>query len=53
MSQLLTIQEVAGILRVSPKQVRRLKIPCVHIGRLVRFSLADVTRFVEARTFNA
>lgn len=49
---LLTISEVAAFLSVSPKTVRRLTgrgLPCVRIGRVVRFRQADLLRFVEAR----
>jgi excisionase family DNA binding protein len=51
--QLLTLREVAQFLRVSEKTVRRLvigrRIPCVRIGRVLRFQVADLSRFVEAR----
>jgi excisionase family DNA binding protein len=50
---LLTLGEVAAILRVSGKTVQRLvatrRLPCVRIGRRVRFTSADVFRFVAAR----
>lgn len=50
---LLTIGEVAALLRVSGKTVQRLvatrRMPCVRIGRRVRFLSADVFRFVAAR----
>ena len=51
--RLLTLAEVAGFLRVSPKTVRRLvasgRLRCVRLGRVLRFQLADLFRFVEAR----
>ena len=50
--RLLTLPEVATYLSVSPKTVRRLVsrgLPCVRLGRVVRFRQADLLRFVEAR----
>ena len=50
--RLLTLHEVAAILAVSPRTVRRLLgrgLPCVRLGRVVRFRAADLLRFVEAR----
>ena len=50
--RLLTLPEVAEFLSVSPKTVRRLigrGLPCVRLGRVVRFRQADLLRFVEAR----
>jgi excisionase family DNA binding protein len=50
--RLLTLPEVAAYLSVSPKTVRRLLrrgLPCVRLGRVVRFRQADLLRFVEAR----
>ena len=50
--QLLSIPEVAEILGVSPKTVRRLMrrgLPSVRFGRLVRFEQRDLLRWVEAR----
>lgn len=53
LSPLLTLFQVASFLSVSPKTVRRLiargKLPCVRVGRVVRFQPADLFRFVEAR----
>ena len=49
---LLTIDEVAAVLKVSPKTIRRLiarGLPCVRLGRVIRFQQADLLRFVEAR----
>ena len=51
--RLLTLAEVANFLSVSPKTVRRLRIPCVRLGRLVRFRTSDVERFLAARRFHA
>jgi len=50
--QLMTIDQVAAFLNVSPKTVRRLMqrgLPSVRVGRLVRFAERDVLRWVEAR----
>lgn len=53
LEQLLTIAEVAQLLRVSEKSVRRMvvhrRIPCVRVGRLVRFVSGDVLRWLSAR----
>jgi excisionase family DNA binding protein len=50
---LLSIAEVARLLKLSPKRVRRLvargSLPCYRIGRLVRFAPGDVFRWLEAR----
>lgn len=49
---LLTLPEVAEVLHVSPKTVRRLMrrgLPSVRFGRLVRFEQRDLLRWVEAR----
>jgi excisionase family DNA binding protein len=51
-SQLLTVEQVAVHLGVSPKTVRRLMrrgLPSVRLGRLVRFEQRDLLRWVEAR----
>ena len=52
LAPLLTIEQVADHLGVSKKTVRRLigrGLPCVRLGRVVRFRQADLLRFVEAR----
>ena len=49
---LLTLQEVARVLAVSPRTVRRLLsrgLPHVRIGRVLRFDPVDVGSWVEAR----
>lgn len=51
--RLLTLPEVAAFLSVSPKTVRRLRIPCFRIGRSVRYRPSDVERFLAARRFHA
>ncbi len=53
LTPLLTIEQVAGVLGVSPKTVRRLRIPCIRLGRLLRFRASDVERFLAARSFHA
>ncbi len=50
---LLTIEQVAGALGVSPKTVRRLiarGFPHVRFGRVLRFDPADVQRWIAARS---
>lgn len=52
LAALLTIEEVAGVLAVSPKTVRRLiarGFPHVRFGRVLRFDPADVHRWIVAR----
>ena len=49
---LLTIEQVAEFLSVSPRTVRRLMargFPHVRFGRLLRFDQADVLRWVAGR----
>ena len=52
-ARLMTLVEVADYLRVSAKTIRRLvagrKLPCIRLGRVLRFQPADVDRWVEAR----
>lgn len=47
--QLLTVSEVAEILRVSLKTVQRLRLPCVRFGRSVRYSQQALSKWLEAR----
>ncbi len=53
MDQLLTIEQVAAYLNVSPHTVRRLAarraLPSVRVGHLLRFSERDLERWVQAR----
>lgn len=53
LSPLLTLEQTARMLSVSPKTIRRLvgggQLPCVRVGRVLRFQPADLFRFVEAR----
>ena|SRR5437867_2146050 len=53
LTPLLTIEQVAGVLCVSPKTVRRLRIPFVRLGRLVRYRSEDLNRFLAARRQHA
>jgi len=50
---LLTVQDVAEMLRVSPKTVRRLVarrgLPHIRFGRVLRFERGDVFRWLQAR----
>ena len=50
---LFTVREVARYLGVSEKTIRRMVaagwIPCVRIGRAIRFLPGDVFRWVSAR----
>lgn len=48
--RLLTGADVAELLRVSEKTVKRLPIPRVTLGkRTIRYELADVQRYIEGR----
>jgi len=55
--KLLTIEEAAERLGVTPRMIRRLttsrRLPFVKVGRLVRFREADLVEFVEAWTVPA
>lgn len=46
-SPLLTREEAAEYLRLSPKSLDRLPVPRVKLGRLVRYSLSDLAAYVE------
>ena len=53
MEPLLTPRDVAKLLRVSERTVRRLvderSLPCVRFGRSVRFLPSDVFRWLRVR----
>jgi excisionase family DNA binding protein len=53
MAGLLTTAQVAELLAVSERTVKRLvaghRLPCVRIGRAVRFDYQAVFRWLEAR----
>ena len=44
---LMTIEEVAARLSVSPVTVHRLPLPSIRIGRLLRFDPKDVEAFLD------
>jgi len=54
MTDLLTGDQVAGLLKTTPRFVRRLvaerRIECVKVGRLVRFAPAAVERYISGQT---
>ncbi len=56
-ASLLTIEEAAERLGVTPRMIRRLttsrRLPFVKVGRLVRFREVDLAEFVEACTVPA
>jgi excisionase family DNA binding protein len=45
--QLLTQSEVAALLKVSTRTVRRLRIRRVKVGRSTRYRPADVQRYID------
>lgn len=51
--RLLTLEEVAGVLNVSPKTLRRRidagQLPVIRDGRIVRVHPADLQRYISAR----
>ena len=48
--EILTRDEVAAWLKVRPRQVERLGVPCVHLGRkTVRYLRADVLVWFTSR----
>ena len=55
MERLLTLREVAQILRASPTTLRiwasKKKIPIIKVGRLVRVSPKALEDWLQARTF--
>jgi excisionase family DNA binding protein len=54
---LLTIAEVAELLRISVSSVRRLqqqrRIPFVKVGGSVRFTKSDIVSYLESRRVRA
>jgi excisionase family DNA binding protein len=54
MTGLLTGDQVAGLLKTTPRFVRRLvaerRIEYVKVGRLVRFAPAAVERYISGQT---
>jgi len=52
MEPLLTPQQLADVVQVSPRAIRRLMrrgLPHVRVGRVVRFDVSDVRPFLAAR----
>lgn len=54
---LLTISEVAELLKLSASTVRRLqrqrKIPFIKVGRSIRFTRSDLSAYLEKRRVGA
>ena len=52
-ARLLTLPQVAEVLAVSESTIKRMvarrRMPCVRIGRQIRFLPGDVFRWLEAR----
>lgn len=57
MSHLLTAEEAAAVLRMSPSWVYqaagRGALPCVRLGRALRFDEATLRKWLESQTANA
>jgi len=54
LQEVLTLQEVAAWLKVKPRQVLRLGIPCLDLGhRTKRFLAQDVRGWLERRVNSA
>ena len=57
MIELLTIKEVAELLRVSPQSVRRLQqgrhLPFIKVGGSVRFDKSDIINFLKKQRVEA
>jgi len=46
----LTAREVAAWLKITPRQVQRLGVPCIDLGRKTKRYLAkDVSEYLEKR----
>jgi hypothetical protein len=49
-NEILTREEVAGWLKVRPRQVERLRIPCIDLGRKTkRYLVKDVLAWLDAK----
>jgi len=52
---LLTVQEVAALLKVNPRTVRRRiadrLLPCIRVGRSIRVSNKDLDRYIAANRY--
>jgi excisionase family DNA binding protein len=57
MDKLLTKEEIAGYLHLSPRTIEswvwREKIPYIKIGRCVRFDLGQIQEWLKAKTRGA
>ena len=50
LEQILTLEEVAAWLKVSPRQVLRYDVPCLDLGhKTKRFLARDVLAWLEAQ----
>ena len=53
MPDVMTVQEVAYMLRISPDHlyglVSQAKIPCLRVGRVLRFSKAQLLQWIQHR----
>src|SRR5262249_8315350 len=47
---LLTAKEVAAQLKIKPRTVRSLGLPCVVVGRLIRYRQEDVDSWIASHT---
>ena len=52
-SRLMTPDEIAAVLRIARKTViamaRERRIPCVRIGRFVRFDQGEIQRWIDGQ----
>jgi excisionase family DNA binding protein len=53
LSRLLTLEQLSQFLQLHERTIRRLvagrRMPCVRLGRTIRFDPADVARWLAAR----
>ena len=53
LARLLTLEQLSHLLQLHERTIRRLvarrRLPCVRLGRSVRFDPADVARWLAAR----
>ncbi|MGH7742641.1 MAG: helix-turn-helix domain-containing protein [Candidatus Eiseniibacteriota bacterium] len=50
MDALISARDVATLLGVSLRTVRRLRLPRIRVGRSVRYSKQALTKWLEARS---
>ena len=49
-NEILTREEIAGWLKVRPRQVERLRIPCIDLGRKTkRYVVQDVLAWLDVK----